>query len=563
MTINCCYFKNMKISLLAVPHTHPTCPPLGPAVLSSYLQENVADISVSVFDLSLDYYLSSFAKMKEGSLGIRLYKWDEKTTAANIEQAVSFLRRWHPVQGELKEYNHWATLFLSFETVFNAFMADMAERALYDQPVPKAIENFFAELLQPVLAEDPNLIGLSVLYQQQLVFAALFAKMLKQQSDAKIVVGGATLSVMHAPETLLVNPLAPKTEDRPEIFCRDLFDYLIAGEGELALQRLCLAETAEDLRHVPNLIYFDDGRLRINAPDSADIELFPFPDFSRFRLNDYLTPEPVLPLMTSRGCPWAKCSFCTHHHSYLRYRTRKIEDCVAEIKFLQERYACNLFYFYDEMIPPRRFRKLAETLISENIEIHYGAYAKPVKSFDDELCSILKHSGCRVLQWGVESASQRVLDLMCKGTSIDDVQQVLHCASRAGIFNLVFVLFGFPSETLAEMEETIRFLERNRDDIHAMSSGTFVMAEGSLVQSEPERFSIRAICEQPQSSLLYPALDYETSRGMTPQEVRQHYNGQQKFFNEIPLSPRFGTYREHLLLYGAGNDGEEAATGKE
>ncbi len=544
----------MKLSLLAVPHTHPTCPPLGPAVLSSYLQKNITDISVSVFDLSLDYYLSSFAKMNEGSLGIRLYKWDEKTTARKIEQAVSYLRKWRPGQGELKEYNHWATIFLSFETVFNAFMAQMAERVLKDQPVPKRIENFFAELLQPVFAQDPDLIGLSVLYQQQLVFAALFAKMLKQKSDAKIVVGGATLSVMSAPEKLLVSPLAKKTEDSTEIFCRDFFDYLIAGEGELALHRLCLAETADDLRHVPNLIYFDDTELRINAPDSADIESFPFPDFSRFRLKDYLTPEPVLPLMTSRGCPWAKCSFCTHHHSYLRYRNRKIDDCVAEIKYLQDRYGCRQFYFYDEMIPPRRFRKLAETIISEGLKIHYGAYAKPVKSFNDDLCRILKRSGCQVLQWGVESASQRVLDLMSKGTSIDEVQRVLHSASLAGIFNLVFVLFGFPSETVEEMEETIRFLDRNREDIHAMSSGTFVMAEGSLIQSEPERFSITAICEQPQSSLLYPALDYEASRGMTPSEVRKRFNGQQKFLQEIPISPRFGTYREHLLLYGAGDN---------
>ena len=541
----------MKLALIATPHTHPTCPPLGPAVLSSYLQQKLPEITLSIFDLSLDYYLRSFVKINEGSFGIRLYNWDEKTTAHNIAQAVSFLRRWQPHHSNLQEYHHWATLFLSFENIFNAFMAEMARKSLIGQSIPAKIEAFFEELIQPVLATRPDLIGFSILYQQQLVFAALLAKLLKKHSRAKIVVGGAQLSVMTVPEKLFTTPLIQKTIEAPEIHCKDFFDYLIPGEGEEGLYHLCRAENAADLASVPGLIYFNNNELRVNPSHTIEIKSLPYPDFSQFKLDKYLTPEPVLPLMTSRGCSWAKCSFCTHHHSYLRYRTRKIEECVEEIKALQKQYNCSLFYFYDEMIPPKRFKILAEKIIDAGLEIRYGAYAKPVESFSYELCDLLKRSGCQVLQWGVESASQRVLDLMDKGTKIDAVEKVLKNSTRAGIYNLIFILFGFPSETVKELQETLSFLDRNREYIHALSSGAFVLTEGSRIHSKPESFFISRIREQRKSSPLYPALDYDVSQGMTSSEVRKYSNEQHKFLDGIPLSARFGTYREHLLHYGA------------
>lgn len=541
----------MKLALVAVPHTHPTCPPLGPAALSAYLQKAAPNVDVSVFDLSLEYYLSSFVNIREGIFGIRLYDWDEKTTASRVGQAVSYFRTWQPGHADLKEYHHWATVFLSFENIFNAFMAKMAENALFGQAVPARIEAFFEDLIRPVLAVGPDLVGFSVLYQQQFVFAALFAKMIKDRSKVKIVLGGAKISVMVAPETLLTTNFVRKQRDGSEMLCRQFFDYLIPGEGELGLYHLCRVKNSADLVNVPNLIYFSENELRINPPGLAEIDSLPCPDFSHFKLESYLTPRPVLPLMTSRGCPWGKCTFCTHHHTSLRYRTRRIEECVAEIKFLQSAFSCDLFYFYDEMIPPRRFEKLARQIIDAGLVISYGAYAKPVKQFNIDLFKLIQRSGCRVLQWGVETASQRILDLMRKGTDIHEVEKVLNNASSAGIYNLVFILFGFPSETAEEFQQTLTFLDRNRDAIHALSSGTFVLVEGSQVHREPEQFSISRIWKQQQDSILHPGLNYDVSEGLTARDVWARFAEKQNFFSTIPLSRRFGTYREHLLSYAA------------
>ncbi|MEA3468202.1 MAG: radical SAM protein, partial [Thermodesulfobacteriota bacterium] len=522
-------------------------------------QKKIPDVEVSVFDLSLDYYLNSFEIIRDGSFGIRLYKWDEKTTARNLDQAVSFFRNWQPNQSTIKEYHYWATLFLSFENIFNAFMADMAGKALAGQSIPERIEAFFENLIHPVLANKPDLVGLSVLYQHQVVFAALLAKLIKKQSKTKIVVGGALVSVMAEPEKLLTTPFTPAKPGSPEIFLKEFWDYLIPGEGELGLHHLCQAENAADLAGVPNLIYFSDNELQSNSPGMVEIETLPYPDFSQFKLDKYLTPEPILPLMTSRGCPWGKCTFCTHHHSYLRYRSRSIEICVEEIKFLQKQYGCSSFYFYDEMIPPQRFKKLAGQILDEGLEIDYGAYAKPVKDFTTDLCQLIQRSGCRVLQWGVEAASQRILELMSKGTDIHEVEKVLANSTAAGIHNLVFFLFGFPSETREELQQTLTFIDRNRENIHALSSGTFVLTGGSQIHREPEKFFISRIWGRENSSILYPVLDYDVSQGMSAKEVRKKFNDNQEFLYRSPLSRRFGTYREHLLLYvaRAGLDDDE------
>ena len=82
------------------------------------------------------------------------------------------------------------------------------------------------------------------------------------------------------------------------------------------------------------------------------------------------------------------------------------------------------------------------------------------------------------------------------------------------------------------------------------------MTEGSRIHREPENFSISSIVKRPNTSNLYSVLDYNVNQGMTEEEVRNQYTAKQTFLDTIPLSPRLGTYREHLLIYGAKQDSE-------
>ena len=529
----------------------PTSPPLGPAILLGYLKKNLPDIEAKTFDLNLLYYEKVLDCLREGVFKIRLYNWDEETTARRIGQALAFLRQGIKEKFDLRSYHHSATVFLSLEDNFNAFISEMTRRYLVGLSIPDRVEIFLKDLLRPVLDYGPDLVGFSVLFSSQMVFALLMATLVKEKMGSKVFMGGASIGVMSYPEGLFKRPWVISAKDTTRQF--DLGQYvdcLVPGEGEGALLGLCMARDGQDLSEVPNIIFMK-GREIITNPHHVidDLGQIPAPDFSGFCLEDYISPKVILPFLTSRGCPWGRCVFCTHHHSYLRYRGLGIGECLRQIGQLKECYGARLFNFYDEMIPPGRFRRLAQALIDEGMGICYSAYAKPTKSFDIDLLRLIHRSGGRVIMWGVESASQRVLDLMRKGTRIGDVEKVLQDSTHAGLMNLTFIMFGFPTETETEFYETIDFLERNRAYIHTLSKGKFVLTGGSLVQREPERFAITEIREAPGSKVYNRAFDYRVSRGLGPKEVASLFKKNIKCLESIGLSPRLGVYRDHLLIY--------------
>ncbi len=529
----------------------PTSPPLGPAILLGYLKKNLPDIEARAFDLNLLYYKKVLDCLARGVFKIRLYNWDEETTARRVEQAVLFMRHGIRDGFDLRLYHHSATVFLSLEDNFNAFMSEMVRRYLVGLSIPDRVEVFIRDLIRPVIDYGPDLVGLSVLFSSQMVFALLMAILIKREIGSKVFMGGASIGVMSQPERLFREPWLISAKDRMrEFYLRQYVDCLVPGEGERALLALCTARDRNDLAEVPNIIFVRDREIIANPPYVIDdLGQIPAPDFRDFPLEDYISPEIILPFLTSRGCPWGKCAFCTHHHSYLRYRGLGIGECLRQLRQLKGHYRARLFNFYDEMIPPGRFRRLAQAMIDEGMGISYSAYAKPTKSFDAGLLRLIYRSGGRVIMWGVESASQRVLELMRKGTKIKEVEKVLQDSARAGIMNLTFIMFGFPTETEAEFHKTIAFLEKNRPYIHALSKGKFVLTGGSLVQREPERFGITEIREAAGSKVYNRSFEYQVSRGLGPKEVASLFKENVKRLETFGLSPRLGVYRDHLLIY--------------
>jgi hypothetical protein len=120
--------------------------------------------------------------------------------------------------------------------------------------------------------------------------------------------------------------------------------------------------------------------------------------------------------------------------------------------------------------------------------------------------------------------------------------------------NLIFIMFGFPTETEAEFYETLNFLDKNRDYIHALSKGKFVLSEGSLIQKKPEKFAITQIREAAESKVYNRVFDYHVSKGLGPREVSALYEKNINHLESIGFTPRFGAYREHLLAYAASKE---------
>jgi radical SAM superfamily enzyme YgiQ (UPF0313 family) len=480
-------------------------------------------------------------------------KWSHGVTAKNVIETCRLLQGGNGMDDflDVSSYNYHAALYSDFETVLNALFENFARRILCGMPIPPMVETFFQELLAPVRKFQSDMVGFSVLFSQQLYFALALAERLKE-AGVKVVLGGATLTVMPHPEDLLSKPVSVQIEGKyHKAALSSIVDYLIIGEGEKGIAAL-VDDSGGSLSRTPGLVYTEGGRTRSNPPEMIDdLNLLPAPDFSDMDPARYHSPLPVLPYLSSRGCFWQRCAFCTHRKTYLAYREESVENTADRLSTLKDLYGVSHFTLVDEMIHARRFKKLGHVLMQRNINIHYAAYTKPVPSFNRPLLEKLYLSGARVLMWGVESGNQRVLDAMKKGNHAHDMEQVLRDAHEAGIWNLAFIMFGFPSETWGEWKDTLDFLERNATYIDALSKSRFLLLMGSEVFRHPHKFHISRIAPRNGRDPISVAFNYEVSQGLKPEEVQKLYNNQLPVLQRYGKSPYFATFRDHLLIHAS------------
>lgn len=518
----------------------PTGPPLGLAALAAHLRAARPQVEVRLFDLNLAYHQQALRWLAEGRLRLAFKGLDQAATAARVAAAMAVLTTPGPDFQDSTfldpdRHDRAAADYLRFGDLLSPVMSAQARRAALGQKLDPMLERFFTELLAPLTEFAPDAVGLSALFSQQLPFALGLARRLKEQGAATLL-GGATLSVMPRPEGLLMNPLGAG------------LDCLIVGEGEAGLAAwLAGAEPSA----TPGLVWREDAGTRATPPGMVeDLAALPAPDFSGLDPAAYHSPAPVLPYLGARGCFWRRCAFCTHRQTYLRYREEPAALTAARLMELSQRHACRHFALVDEMVHPRRLAYLSRELIGLGADIRWSAYARPEKGFTPELLALASQAGCRLLLWGLESASQRVLDAMGKGTRIDEVSAVLRHAHAAGIANLVFVMFGFPGETVAEMEATLAFLDAHASVLAAVSKSRFLLLDGAPMLAEPARFGLSAITPRAGDPLLTIAHDYEVAAGPTQAEVDALYKGRLRGLS-WGWSPHLAVLRDHLLLRAA------------
>lgn len=332
-----------------------------------------------------------------------------------------------------------------------------------------------------ILYLNPELIGFSLQRRFDIITRTIIGKV-RENTQAPIVVGGT------------ITPFIPE-EDYALVFKQQFIDYLVIGAGDRALPELVDAVVSNKKpRHVTNLVYKDCSTVRINkmAPLNR-LDDLPFPDFDQFDLDLYLSPVRVLPMQSARGCTWRKCAFCSHSTIYgKKYEPLSIERVVDMIQHLRNRYTCRHFAFHDEEIPPVRMRKIAQALIKEKIDdCFFHVYARLEKGFNNNsLLADLKRAGFSSVIWGLESGSQKILDLMNKGIDIGTAKEVLRKSSKSGITNMCFFIFGFPGETRGDATESFTFLEQNKASIDSVLSGTFNLSPHSPIFNHPEKWGV-------------------------------------------------------------------------
>ena len=352
---------------------------------------------------------------------------------------------------------------------YKVFMSSEILEAVEDSQV-NVYRDVFEHILKPAIeAEQPEIIGISIVLQQQLFSSITFCSLIKQHfPNIHVTIGGNTV-------TRLRDVLPQSTN----LF--SLFDSAVVYEGETAFLRLIEAVgSASELSEVPNLIYRDSKGIHVNAATYAEnMAELPPPDFDGLPLEKYFIPDRVLPYLATRGCYWGRCEFCDHGEGYTAgYRTKKIQEIIKEISYLKEKYHTRHFHFTDESYPPALFRKLTNSLVEHKMDIAWTTHIRFEKSLlDDEVWRMAQESGCKYLHMGYESGSERVLQLMDKATTRDVIQRSLELSSRHGVWNHIMGFFGFPGERYEDAKVSTQLLEDNKEHVHSIGFGTFDLSK--------------------------------------------------------------------------------------
>jgi len=407
---------------------------------------------------------------------------------------------------------------LSYKPYVSAEVMD----AVQDQQV-NIYRDVFEQLVKPTIeAEQPDVIGISIVLQQQIFSSMTFCALIKQQfPKIHVTIGGNTVTRLRD-----VLPQSPLFE---------YFDSAVVYEGETAFLQLVEAVGAKrDLSQIPNTIYKDSTGIHVSTVNYAeDMAALPPPDFDGLPLEKYFVPTRVLPYLATRGCYWGRCEFCDHGEGYTAgYRTKKIQEILDEIRYLRDKYGTKHFHFTDESYPPALFRKLAHGLIESKMDIIWTTHMRFEKSLlDERVWQDARDSGCKYLHFGYESGNERVLKLMDKATTTEVITKHLELSAKAGIWNHCMGFFGFPGETKEEAWDSVQFLEQNKEHVHSLGFGTFDLSKHTPVAKDPDRWGVTPY-KNPDWDL---ALDYyyTTKNGMSIEEAervfeefeRNHYSG--------------------------------------
>jgi radical SAM superfamily enzyme YgiQ (UPF0313 family) len=287
----------------------------------------------------------------------------------------------------------------------------------------------------------------------------------------------------------------------------DYFDFITLDAGERPL--LALIEHLQNERPLERLVrtYTRERQyVDFKEPDIAFSESGT-PTYAGLPLQDYLSLLDMLnpmhrlwsdgrwnKLTVAHGCYWKKCSFCDVNLDYIsRYDLASTDVLVDRIESLIRETGQTGFHFVDEAAPPKALKALANALLKRKLEISWWGNIRFEKSFDASLCQLLADSGCIAVTGGLEVASDRLLQLMKKGVSVEQVARVTRAFSDAGILVHAYLMYGFPTQTAQDTVDALEYV-RQLFAAGCIQSGffhRFTCTVHSPVGKHPEAYGVR------------------------------------------------------------------------
>jgi len=290
----------------------------------------------------------------------------------------------------------------------------------------------------------------------------------------------------------------------------EFFDYITLDDGELPIELLLEVENSSLEKEYKRTFLLENGKVAYkNNSKKADYKQSEVgtPDYSDLLLDHYISViEVVNPmhkmwsdgrwnkLTMAHGCYWGKCTFCDISLDYIKiYEPIAAGILCDRIEELIAQTGQTGFHFVDEAAPPALMRALALEILKRRITITWWTNIRFEKSFSKDLCLLLKASGCIAVSGGLEVASDRLLKLIDKGVTVEQVAKVTRNFTEAGIMVHAYLMYGYPTQTV---QETIDSLEMVRQmfEIGILQSGfwhQFAMTAHSPVGLYPEKFGVQ------------------------------------------------------------------------
>ncbi|HEV8129696.1 MAG TPA: radical SAM protein [Acidobacteriota bacterium] len=433
-----------------------------------------------------------------------------------------------------------------------AYCGAVAEKAghevdILDLALEKDTESAHAVLRERVRRKKYDLAGLTCMTVEY-EGAKQTAQLIKQcDPSLKIIFGG-----QHS------------TIESEEVINNGFCDFVVVGEGEdTFLELVNTLQSGGDLWDVPGILFHRNGAPVRTLPrsDSVDIEALPWPAYHLLEVERYFhmesaryTPrhERAIQIFTSRGCPW-RCTYC-HDLFGKTFRGRSAENVFEEMHMLYKQYGVREFMIEDDIfnLDVPRAKQICDLIINSEmnrrIYMQFGNGLR-LECFDEELVRKLAEAGTHHIAVAIESASPRIQKLIKKNLHLKRAKDVLSWTRKYGISTLGFFMIGFPTETVDEIKQTIRFA-RDTDLDEALFSivipyaGTeinkMVYEQGLYDPDEVARHGTKVV------TIKSEHFDFYTLKKLQQRAYLSFFLSKGRFFRMLPKLLSISSSRKYL-----------------
>ncbi len=347
---------------------------------------------------------------------------------------------------------------------------------------------------------QPKLVCISVPFPGNLYSALRCGQFIKANyPEIKIAMGGGF----------------PNTELRSltDVRVFEFLDFITLDDGELPIELLATAvsssETSTEAVTYKRTFLLENGKVVYkNDSPKADYKQSELgtPDYSDLLLEDYISVIEIANPMHSlwsdgrwnkltmaHGCYWGKCTFCDISLDYIKiYEPIAAKILVDRMEQLIEQTGENGFHFVDEAAPPALMKALALEIIKRKLTVTWWTNIRFEKNFTKDLCYLLKASGCIAVSGGLEVASDRLLKLIDKGVTVEQVAQVTQNLTDANIMVHSYLMYGYPTQTVQETVDSLEMV-RQLFEMGIIQSGfwhQFALTAHSPVGLNPSDYGV-------------------------------------------------------------------------